>query len=70
MLLSANESSIASDVDRAEDEDSSRNIDGGEEEEGGSAKDGLADMMQRILHQHVEPTVSCGCEDIFTTLGV
>lgn len=65
MLLSVNESSIASDVGRVEDEDASINIDGGEEEEGGSTKDGLADMMQRILHQHVEPSVSC--EDIFTS---
>lgn len=58
MLLSTNESSIVSDVVRVDDEDTFRNIDCGEEEEGGSTKDGLADMMQRILHQHVEPSVS------------
>lgn len=54
MLLSINESSIVSDFIRVDDED----IDYGEEDEGGSTKDGLADMMQRILHQHVEPSVS------------
>ena len=62
MLLSANDSSIVSDVIRVNDED----IDCGEEDEVGSTKDGLADMMQRILHQHVEPSVSS--EDIRSPL--
>jgi len=50
MLLSTNVPS-ATDVARLQDEYAASHVDGG-------AKDGLADMMQRILHQHVEPSVS------------
>ena len=41
-------------------DDANSNLDG----EDRSTKDGLADMMQRILHQHIEPSVSL-CVSIF-----